>query len=293
MSESHVIRVAAVQLWSDFDRSPEDNRVHALEMAEKAAARGGLDLIVLPEAISMLCYPDGRPDFSYHDVCEPVPGPTTEALAAIARRYRVNIVCGLIASPTVGDTCQNMTVVIDRSGELVGAYNKLHEPEICRVEQGAGVGEDAPVFDLDFGRIGIMVCWDLISPELASILAAKGAELIVFPHLIGLSPSSRLGIQLRARAVDNGVPIVVAGMRDDGSHSGNENDISPTCTISPDGVVIASSAADTADILIGQIDFQASSANRKHIAKRARDLRYEVYAREYAALSGKGNRTGG
>ncbi len=249
-------------------------------------AKGRPDLLVLPEAISMLCYPDGRPDFSYRDVAEAVPGPSTEQLCTIAKQYKTNLVVGLIADRGPDRLCQNVTVVINRAGEIVGQYEKIHEPKICRDEQDADVGSDIPVFDLDFGRIGIMVCWDLISPEIASILAAKGAQLICFPHLIGLPTASNFAIQLRARAVDNGVPIVAAGMRDAHNHNGNQEGINPTCIVDSDGRVIIQSDLNGADRISADVELAPhDSANQKHIQRRSTDLRFEVYAREYEQLA--------
>ena len=90
------IEIAAVQLWSSTAHTPDDNRAHALVMLDRAA-RQRPDLVVMPEAVSMLCYPDGRPGFSYRDVAEPVPGPTTEHAARIATEHGVNVVLGLVA----------------------------------------------------------------------------------------------------------------------------------------------------------------------------------------------------
>ncbi len=278
------VRVAAVQLWSDASRTPVENRAHALEMASKAA-EASPDLVVLPEAVAMLCYPDGRPDFSYRDVCEDIPGPTSDALCEIARRYSTNIVAGLIEDRGEDRCCQNVAIIIDRSGNLVGKYEKLHEPQICREEQAAGTGNSIPVFDLDFGRIGILICWDLISPETASILAYKGAELLCFPHLIGLPSPGNFSIQIRARAIDTGIPVVAAGMRDDGSHSGTQDGLSPTCIIDADGVVVAQAMSDAATVITGELDLSSESPNRIHRSRAKTDLRLDVLAENYAALA--------
>jgi predicted amidohydrolase len=278
------IEAVAVQLWSDLKRTPEDNREHALEMAE-IAAKSRPDLLVLPEAIAMLCYPDGHADFSYRDVSEAVPGPSTARLTELARTYHTNIVVGLIADHGPDRPCQNVAVVIDRHGEIVGQYEKVHEPEVCRLKQDAGVGSEIPVFDLDIGRIGIMVCWDLISPEVASILAYKGAKLICFPHMIALPSPANFGIQLRARAIDTGLPIIAAGMRDAHNHSGSQDGIFPTCIISSDGQVLAQSALDAADIVRAEVDLDSTSSNRDLVKRSRADLRFDVYAKEYDRLA--------
>jgi predicted amidohydrolase len=283
------VRVAAVQLWSSPERTPEDNRAHALEMLE-TAARARPDLVVLPEAVSMLCYPDGRPDFTYRDVAEPVPGPTTDAAAAIARRYGVNVVLGLIADEGPDAPCQNTVVGLDRAGSLAGRYNKLHEPEACRTHQAAGVGDALGVFDLDFGRIGVFVCWDLIAPEIPALLALRGAALLVFPHLIGLPAARNFAVSLRARAVDSALPLIAAWMRDAGSHSGTQDGLAPTCVLDADGAVIAQTLKAGPDVVLAdvplgpvRVDFLGRlEPGVDWSAQRIAELRPGLYARLYA-----------
>ena len=285
------ITVAAVQLWSDLARTPQENRAHALEMLERAAQKRS-DLIVLPEAVSMLCYPDGRPDFTYRDVAEPVPGPTTEAAADIARRHRVNVMLGLIADRGPEVPCQNLVVVIDREGQAAGYYEKTHEPEVVRRDQGAGTGTSFPIFDLDFARTGTFVCWDLLAPEVASILALKGARLLCFPHLIGLPSPRNFAVSLRARAVDNAVPIVAAGMRDAHNHNGCQDGIFPTCILDADGNVVAQSTRAGADVVRAGLSLASVRVDYLGLdqpdvdwfAHRPRELRVDLYARAYADL---------
>jgi predicted amidohydrolase len=291
-TDCEYIDVVAVQLWSDMDRTPARNREHALEMLEKAASTRP-DLVVLPEAISMLCYPDGRPGFTYRDVMEAVPGPTTDAAAAIARQYGVNILIGLVSDEGDGRRCQNVVVGIDREGDIVGRYDKAHEPEISRRSQGARVGDEVPVITFDFGRVGVFVCWDLLSPELASILALKGARLLCFPHLIALPSTRNFSVSLRARAVDNALPVVAAGMRDAHNHNGSQGGLFPTCILDADGLVIAQSAAAGPDIVRAQVSLAPMTVNHAGDSEnrgdwthlRPAELRLALYAREYAALA--------
>jgi predicted amidohydrolase len=286
------INVAAVQLWSDTDRTPARNREHALEMLERAASTRP-DLVVLPEAISMLCYPDGRPGFTYRDVMEAVPGPTTDAAAAIARHYGVNILIGLVSDEGDGRRCQNVVVGIDRDGKIVGRYEKVHEPEISRRSQAARVGDGVPIITFDFGRVGVFVCWDLLSPELASILALKGARLLCFPHLIALPSTRNFSVSLRARAVDNALPVVAAGMRDAHNHNGSQGGLFPTCILDAGGEVIAQSTAAGPDIVHAQVSLARMTVERTDGSEnggdwtslRPTELRLALYAREYAALA--------
>jgi predicted amidohydrolase len=266
--------------------------VHALEMLEQSASTRP-DLVVLPEAVSMLCYPDGRPGFSYRDVMETVPGPTTDSAAAIARHFGVNVLIGLVSGQDDELNCQNVVVGIGRDGKMVGRYEKLHEPEISRRSQGARVGNSIPIITFDFGPVGVFVCWDLISPEIASIMALKGARLLCFPHLLALPCTRNFSVSLRARAVDNALPVVAAGMRDAHNHNGSQEGLFPTCIIDADGEVIAQSAVAGPDIINAQVLLAPVTADNLGIAEKGVDwtrhrpteLRPALYAREYAGLA--------
>jgi len=252
-------------------------------MLEKAAS-GKPDLVVMPEAVAMLCYPDDRPDFTYLDVAEPIPGQTSDAACRIAREFNVNVVIGLIELRQNGG--QNLCLVIDRSGTIVGRYEKVHEPEICRLEQMALVGNEIPVFDLDFGRIGIFICWDLNYPELPSILAAKGTDLLIFPHMISLSSDSNFGLRLRARAADNGLPLVAAGMRDEHNHNGTEPDLGPTCILDANGGVVSASLHPGPDVISAAIELDSDSPSRSRAKRFRKDVRPDVYSKEWKLAAG-------
>jgi predicted amidohydrolase len=97
----------------------------------------------------------------------------------------------------------NSVVIFGRSGEIVDVYHKIHEPEVVVKEEKVSLGNEFPVYKLDFGRIGIMLCWDNTFPETASILSQKGAEIILYPHFIGLPSQLNFNVTTQARAVDN------------------------------------------------------------------------------------------
>lgn len=268
------VTVTAVQLWSTRDATPDDNRRHALDMLEKAA-QDKSDLVVLPEAVVMLCYPDDHPDFTYFDVAETIPGPTSDAACRIAGDFGVNVVIGLIERRESGG--QNLALVIDRKGSVVGRYEKIHEPEICRREQKALVGNEIPLFDLDFGRIGIFICWDLNYPELPSILARKGADMLVFPHLISLANCPHFATRLRARAIDAALPLVAAGMRDPHNHNATQDGMGATCILDAEGSIIAQTLEASPGIVSATIDLSAYGPNRRLVERSRMDVRPELY----------------
>jgi len=134
---------------------------------------------------------------------EPINGPAGTLMASKARQWKMYVSGSFYERR--GDLVYNTAPLFDRSGELTGSYckNQLYDPEL---DEGATPGTGFHVFDADFGRVGIIICYDSWFPETVRILAYKGAELILFPnagYFAGLMP---------ARAADNGVWIGVSSL---------------------------------------------------------------------------------
>ena len=158
------------------------------------AGKKKADIVCLPEGTTVAG--TGK---SYVEVSEPVPGPSTEYLGKIAKQHQMYIVAGIYERE--GPIVYNTSVLIGRNGEFVGKYRKVSLPRE-EIEGGITPGNSFPVFDTDFGRVGMMICWDVTFPEPASTLATKGAEVIFMPIWGG-------NINLaRARAIENQVYLV-------------------------------------------------------------------------------------
>lgn len=190
-----VVRGMTIHHRPRDSKSPEANVEKFCALIREAAASKP-DIVCLPEGITVVG--TGR---TYADVSEPIPGPTTERLGAVARELRTYIVAGIYerAEPAV----YNTAVLIDRHGKLAGTYRKTHLP---REEWEAGIapGHSYPVFDTDFGRIGMLICWDLQFPEPWRALALQGAEVVLLPIWGG---NEKL---IPARAIENHVFIVTS-----------------------------------------------------------------------------------
>ena len=112
-----------------------------------------------------------------------------QALGEKAREHQTYVVFGgVIRQPRDQAVCLNSAVILDRSGDLVGIYSKVH-PVLDRgqekgketLEGGILPGREFNVFDLDFGRVGLQICYDVEYPEGWQKLADKGAEIVLFP----------------------------------------------------------------------------------------------------------------
>lgn len=191
---ARVVRALTVHHRPAKTGSPAESVEQFCQLVE-AAATSRLDLVCLPEGISVVG--TGR---KYADVSEAVPGgPTTVRLGVLARKLQSHIVAGIYER--AGPVVYNTAVLIGRRGELVGAYRKTHLP---REEWEAGItpGDEYPVFDTDFGRVGLLVCWDVQFPEPARAMAARGAEILLLPIWGGSE------LLARARAIENSVFLI-------------------------------------------------------------------------------------
>lgn len=213
-----IVRVMTVGHRPRNSASPAAN-VEQFSKIVRDAAGQKPDIICLPEGMTVVG--TGR---KYADVSEPVPGPTTDALGALARELRSYIVAGLYER--VAPVVYNTAVLIDREGKLVGRYRKTHLP---REEWEAGItpGDTYPVFQTDFGRIGLLICWDVQFPEPWRAAGLEGAEMVLLPIWGGNETL------LRARAIENHAFVVSSGY-----------DIK-SCIVSPDGNILAEATAES------------------------------------------------
>jgi predicted amidohydrolase len=114
----------------------------------------------------------------------------------------VYVVAGLYERD--GKTIYNTSVLIGRDGKLAGKYRKVCLPRE-EIDGGITPGTDYPVFDTDFGRVGMMICWDVHFPEVARELSARGAEVILMPIWGGNETLAK------ARAIENQIHLVASG----------------------------------------------------------------------------------
>lgn len=190
------VKIAAVRYRPRRRTSgPDENRRLFGEMVDQAAKRGP-DVIVLGEGITVV--DTGK---SYIDVAESVPGPSSTWLCGLAKRHDCYIVAGIYERD--GKTVYNVSLLAGPDGKLVGTYRKVCLPRE-EIEGGITPGHTYPVFDTRFGRVGMMICWDIHFPEVARHLAAAGAEIILVPIWGGNE------LLVRARAVENQVVVATS-----------------------------------------------------------------------------------
>lgn len=166
------VKIAAIHFRPRNSASSLENLERFAGFIRQAAGRDA-DIVCLPEGITMV-----GTQMSYLEAGEPVPGPTTDFMGGVAREHGLYLVVNLYEREH--EAVYNTSVLLDRTGGIAGTYRKVCLPRE-EIDGGLTPGESFPVFETDFGKIGMMTCWDLFFPEAARALAGKGAEIIFLP----------------------------------------------------------------------------------------------------------------
>jgi len=153
----------------------ENNLRQAREMIDLAARDGG-DVICLSETFAHRHLSKQQ----VLDCAEPIPGPITDAIGESARRHGCYITANLYER--LAGRIYNSVALIDRSGQVAGVYRKNH-PTPGEVDDGITPGTETPVFETDFGRVGMAICWDLHFLDVVQGMAAQNVQLILWPSM--------------------------------------------------------------------------------------------------------------
>ncbi len=167
----------------------------------------GLDLAALPE---VAVTGETGPDVTQCAV--PLDGPMLDIMGDAARRNHTYIVVPTYLSEAQG--CSNAAVLLDRAGELAGIYRKVHvvaDREKENLEGGCLAGRDFPVFQCDFGKVGMQICFDIEWDDGWNTLGRKGADIVVWT-----SQTPQM-LQPRRRALANGYHIVSSTWKNNAS----------------------------------------------------------------------------
>jgi predicted amidohydrolase len=197
------------------------------------AAAKNVDLVVLPETLTYFSRPG-----TYADAAEPIPGPSTEYFSALAKQHDIHIVVGLIERDR--HLIYNVAVLLGPEGQIIGKYRKVTLPR-GEIEGGITPGNDYPVFDTRFGKVGMMICYDGFFPEVARELTNRGAEVIAWP-VWGCNP-----MLAAARACENHVYLISS------TYTDNSRDWMISAVYDHDGKTLAH-AETWGNIAIAEVD---------------------------------------
>jgi len=279
-------RVGLVQLRVGAD--PAANIDAAIAGIREGAARGA-EIVCLPELFRTPYFCQSE-DPALFDLAEPIPGPTTEVLARIARELRVVIVASLFERRAAG-VYHNTAVVLDADGAVRGRYRKMHIPDDPLYYEKfyftpGDLGFTA--FDTAVGKVGTLVCWDQWYPEAARLTALAGADVLFYPTAIGWHPSEKAEhgeaqvtawqIMQRAHAIANGVYVAAVNrVGHEGSADGGLEFWGASFVCDPFGVVLAEASRTDEAVLVVECD----RAHQEEVRRNwpfLRDRRIDAYA---------------
>jgi predicted amidohydrolase len=179
-----------------------ENRVRILSLIDEVAGQGA-KLVVFPEcALSGYVFDDLD---EARMASERVPGPSTDAIAAVCKELGVYAVVGMLED--AGEAIYNSAVLCGPEG-LIGVYRKTHLP-FLGVDKLTALGPDPyRVFETGIGRIGMLICYDLRFPEAARCLALEGADIIALPTNWSQGADTAPDFIVPTRAVEDRVFVV-------------------------------------------------------------------------------------
>jgi predicted amidohydrolase len=255
------------------------------------AKEQGADILCLPEMVTTANVPR---DLEYH--AEEFPGAITAAFRRAARAHKINVVAPYLVRS--GKKVFNQATVIDRRGKIVGFYRKVQPT--AEESRHVTPGNELPVFEMDFGRIAVMICMDIYFPEIPRIYAFKGAEILFWPTVSHGPTQEALRTQLTARAVDNSLIVAEANLANHPPYAAYAGRYRPATAriIDHNGDILAQTGRRhgiaTATVDLDEVRLTSQCVLIREPDRMREDLesitRLGLYAREYATLSRKQKR---
>jgi predicted amidohydrolase len=243
----------------------EANLEAATRLVERAA-KAGATLIALPELFNCL----GRMKV-VTEQAEQIPGPTSEAMSALASRLQVTLVAGSICERSAGhDKPFNTSLVFSPDGREIGRYRKVHLFDIdlpgrvtYQESSWLSAGEELSAVNTPMGCLGQAICYDLRFPELFRALADEQMQILVLPAAFTL-PTGRdhWEVLLRARAIENQVFVIAPNQC--GQHSSELQTYGRSMIVDPWGTTMAT-APDGEGFVTAEIDLQRMSEIRTRL----------------------------
>jgi N-carbamoylputrescine amidase len=280
------------------DEKPDRNLKKAIARIGDAAKQGAT--VVCLQELFRSQYFCQKEDAALFALAESIPGPTTEALAKVARKHKVVIVASLFERRTAG-LYHNTAVLIERDGSIAGMYRKMHIPDDpLYYEKFYFTPGDLGfrTHDTSAGKCGVLVCWDQWFPEGARLTALSGAQVLFYPTAIGWLAGEQEEMNLaqhqawetiqRAHAIANGVYVVAV------NRVGQEGQLTfwgQSFVADPFGRIVAKASSDREETPIVELDLKKIEETRQNWPF-LRDRRIDMYEGLSARLLDTGSSAG-
>ena len=268
-----MIKIAVCQIRTELDKAVTMEKA---EKMVKEAADKGADIVVLPEMFN--CPYDKK---YFKPFAKAENGESVEAMSSWAKEKGIILVGGSIPEPA-GDKIYNTCFVFDENGEVIAKHRKAHLFDVdieggirFKESNNFAPGNEITVFDTKFGKMGVMVCFDIRFPELSRAMANRGAQVIFCPAQFNMTTGPKhWELSVRARAMDNELFFVGASAaRYEGF---NYECWGHSTVVSPFGMVLAS-CDEKEQILYCDIDLSEVESTRKQLPTFLH-LREELYS---------------
>ena len=292
-TKSEVVPIALTQMACGVD--PAANLKNQLTLVERAAKAGAK--IICTQELFRSQYFCQTEDHRFFKLAEKIPGPSIDALAKVAKKYRAVIVASLFEKRAAG-VYHNTAAIIDADGSILGVYRKMHIPDDpLFYEKFYFTPGDTGfrAWQTKYAKIGVLICWDQWFPEGARLTALQGAQILFYPTAIGWHPSEKAEygkaqhesweLIQRSHAVANGCYVCAP------NRIGVEKILGPdgkpvskdgiqfwgqSFIAAPNGQVIQRASADREEILTAACDLEKVEFSRTHWPF-LRDRRIDAY----------------
>jgi N-carbamoylputrescine amidase len=284
---SNTLRVALLQ---EKNRGTPAENLDAIEAGLREASTKGAKLVLLQELHNgpYFCQHESTHEF---DRAEPIPGPSTQRIGALAEELKLVVVASLFERRAAG-IYHNTAVVFDAKNDIGGKYRKMHIPDDPAYYEKFYFTPGDLGFEpvqTSIGKLGVLVCWDQWYPEAARLMALAGAELLLYPTAIGWYPSDDDAEKTRQRdawitvqrghAVANGLPLLACNRTGFEASPDGGRGIQfwgSSFVAGPQGEMLAQASTDQQELMIVDIDMARSESVRR-IWPFLRDRRVDAY----------------
>jgi len=281
MTKADKVKIGLIQMSAGPD--PKENVSKAVTRIE-SCVRKGAKIICLQELCTTL-YFCREEDPNHFNLAEPIPGPSVDTFAGIAKKHSIVLIVPLFEKRAPG-LFHNSAVVIGPNGDIIGHYRKMHiphDPNFCEKYYFTPGDLGFNTIETPYGDIGVLICWDQWFPEAARLTALSGAQIIFYPTAIGWHPIDKKEVKQqmtgwetiqRGHAVANEVYVAAV------NRVGKEGKLTfwgNSFVSDPFGSVIAQADGKDEENLVVECDLRKIEETRKHWPF-LRDRRIDAYS---------------
>jgi len=275
MNGSSKFRVGLIQMRSA--RSPAVNIDDATKLIGEAKT-GGADYVLTPEMTNIM---ELSREKLFATIVPEENDATLATFRELARALGIFVHVGSLAVKVSPDKAANRSFLIDRRGDIVARYDKIHMFDVdlkggesYRESRSYRAGDLAVVSDLPWGRLGLTICYDLRFPALYRALAEAGAMYLAIPSAFTRQTGeAHWHVLMRARAIENGSFVFAAAQG--GDHENGRATYGHSLVVDPWGRVIAEGGAEPG-VVFADIDPAEASVARGRIPSLQHGRRFEI-----------------